>query len=71
MLARWPDVDMRAANIAVFEEREPLENRLGGNAVETWEHPAITQHADIVERRFYSGEHTADCGFGPVHPRHI
>jgi hypothetical protein len=27
MLARWPDVDMRAANVAVLEQRKPVEYR--------------------------------------------
>jgi len=35
MFARWPDVDMRAANVAVLEQRKPVEYRGGGNAVES------------------------------------
>jgi hypothetical protein len=27
MFARWPDVDMRAANVAVLEQRKPVEYR--------------------------------------------
>ena len=70
MFARWPDVDMRAAGIAVLEQRKPVEYRVGGNAVESGKHPAITQDTDIVERRFNSREHIANCGFGLVHQRH-
>ena len=33
VLARWPDVDMRAVGIAVLEQRKPVEYRGGGNAV--------------------------------------
>src|SRR6202046_2213828 len=67
MFARWPDVDMRAANVAVLEQRKPVEYRGGGNAVECGHHPAITQDTDIVERRLNSREHIANCGFGFVH----
>src|ERR1700731_1486661 len=67
MFARWPDVDMRAANVAVLEQRKPVEYRGGGNAVESGKHAAITQDTDIVERRLNSREHIANCGFGFVH----
>jgi hypothetical protein len=60
MLSRWADVDMRTAGIAVFEQREPRENSLRGDAVQAWEHASIAQHANIVERRFYGCEHVAD-----------
>jgi hypothetical protein len=62
MLARWPDVDMRAAGIAVLEQRKPVEYRRGGNAVEAGKHPAITQDSDIVERRLNRREHVANWG---------
>src|ERR1700735_4742385 len=67
MFARWPDIDMRAANVAVLEQRKSGEYRGGGNAVECGHHPAITQDTDIVERRFNRREHIANCGFGLVH----
>src|ERR1700731_2886258 len=70
MFARWPDVDMRAANVAVLEQRKPVEYRGGGNAVESGKHPAITQDTDIVEGRLNSREHIANCGFGLVHQCH-
>ena len=47
MFARWPDVDMRAANVAVLEQRERVEYRGGGNAVESGTIPAITQDTGI------------------------
>src|ERR1700733_16246892 len=67
MFARWPDIDMRTANVAVLEQRKPVEYRGGGYAVEAGQHPAITQDTDIVERRLNSREHIANCGFGFVH----
>src|SRR5580658_3883008 len=70
MFARWPDIDMRAANVPVLEQRKSVEYRGGGNAVESGKHPAIIQDTDIVERRLNSREHIANCGFGLVHQRH-
>ena len=60
MLTRWPDVNVRAAGIAIFEQRQPVEHRRGGDAVEAGKHSTITQDADIVERRLDSREHFAN-----------
>jgi hypothetical protein len=70
VLARWPDVDMRAVGVAVLEQRKPVEYRRGGNAVEARKHPTITQDTDIVEGRLDSREHFANCGFGLIHRGH-
>ncbi len=58
---------MRAASIAVLEQREAFEHRGGGDAVETWKHPPVAQDTDIVELRLYGSEHVANYGFSPVH----
>ncbi len=67
MLACGTDVDVRAASIAVLEQRETFEHRGGGDAVQTREHPSVAQDTDIVERRLYGSKHIANYGFGPVH----
>src|SRR5258708_29726896 len=43
MLARWTNVDVRAAGIAVLEQRKPFEDRRGRNAVESRKHPPVAQ----------------------------
>jgi hypothetical protein len=58
---------MRTVGIALFEEGEARENSFHGDAVETWKHTSIAQHANVVERRVYRGKHMANCDFCPVH----
>jgi hypothetical protein len=62
---------MGAANVAILEQRKPVEHRRGGDAVETGKHTPIAQDADIVERRFYCCEHLANCNLGSVHQGHL
>jgi hypothetical protein len=69
MFARWPDVDMRAANVAVLEQRERVEYRDGGNAVKSGSIPR--SHSGHRYRRINGREHIANCGFGLVHQRHL
>jgi hypothetical protein len=61
------DIDMGAASVVILEEREPVEHRRDGDAVEAGKHTPIAQDADIVERRFYCCEHVANCNLGSVH----
>ena len=48
MLPRWANVDVRAVGIAVLEQRKPVEDRRGRNAVESRKHPTLTEDTDIV-----------------------
>src|SRR5260370_29736960 len=67
MLTRWTNVDVRAVGIAVLEQRKPVEDRRGRDAVESRKHSTLTQDTDIVERSLDSSEHDANSGFGLVH----
>jgi hypothetical protein len=60
-------VNMRAARVAMLEQRKSVDHRGGGDGVETGEHTPIAQDADIVERRLYCCEHISDCNLGFVH----
>src|SRR5258707_337896 len=59
MLPGWANVDVRAVGIAVLEQRKPVEDRRGGDAIESRKHSTLTQDTDIVERRLDSSEHDA------------
>ena len=67
MLTRWANVDVRTVGIAVLEQRKPVEDGRGRDAVESRKHATLAQDTDIVERRFDSSEHDANRGFGLVH----
>src|SRR5882757_5192713 len=67
MLPGWANVDVRAVGIAVLEQRKPVEDRRGRDAVESRKHSMLTQDTDIVERRLNSSENDAYSGFGLVH----
>jgi hypothetical protein len=67
MLAGWANIDVRAVGIAVLEQRKPVEDRRGRDAVESREHSTLTEDTDIVERCLDRTEHEANSGLGPVH----
>ena len=67
MLPRRANVDVRTVGIAVLEQRKPVEDRRGRDAVESREHATLAQDTNIVERRLDSSEHDANSGFGLVH----
>jgi hypothetical protein len=67
MLSGRANVDVRAVGTAVLEQRKPVEDRRGRDAVESRKHTAFTQDTDIVERGLDSSEHEANSGFGLVH----
>jgi hypothetical protein len=67
MLTRWTNVDVRAVGIAVLEQRKPVEDRRGRDAVESRKHSTLTQDTDIVERPLDRSEHDANSGFCLVH----
>jgi hypothetical protein len=67
MLPGWANIDVRAVGIAVLEQRKPVEDRRGRDAVESRKHSTLTQDTDIVERSLDSSEHDANSGFGLVH----
>src|ERR1700682_4050020 len=67
MLPGWANVDVRAVGIAVLEQRKPVEDRRGREAVESGKHSTLTQDTDIVVRCLDSSKHDANSGFGPVH----
>lgn len=59
-------LDLRAARIAVLQEREGVYHCRSGDAVEPWEHAAFAQDTDIVERRLYGFKHFAHYRFSSV-----
>ena len=71
MLAGWPDVDVRAAGIAVLEQGEFLDNSTSGDMVEAGKHASVTENAYIVDRCFNRCEHVANGCFCPVHRRRL
>ena len=67
MLPGWANVDVLTVGIAVLEQRKPVEDRRGRDAIESRKHSTFTQNTDIVEWRLDSSEHDANSGFGLVH----
>jgi hypothetical protein len=49
MLPGWANVDVRAVGVAVLEQRKPVEDRRGRDAIESRKHSTFTQDTDIVE----------------------
>jgi hypothetical protein len=67
MLPGWANVDVRAVGITVLEQRKPVEDRRGRDAVESRKHSTLTQDTDIVEWCLDGSEHSGNSGLGLVH----
>ena len=48
MLPESANVDVRAVGIAVLEQRKPVEDRRGRDAIESRKHSTLTEDTDIV-----------------------
>lgn len=71
MLTGRTNVDVRAAGVAVLEQRQPPDYSISGNPLEPWKHSSVTQNAYVVERCLDCREHVANCRFGSVHRRRL